>query len=483
MKTSSGVVAEHPLDAKEPFDLIIIGAGGAGEAAAHLASGRGARVAIVDRALFGGSCPFWACMPTKALLHAASVHARGGDYPWSKASAFRDYMINREGTDAPDDGGHVRSLEGAGVTVIRGDARFAAPGRISVSAADGSAHELAARAVIVAVGSHSTVPDLPGLVEAGYWTNVQGTSTRELPESIVILGGGPTGAEMAQVYARYGVPVTLVHSRERILHQDHPRNSALVAAGLERDGVTIRTGVTATSVIPAPTPGGKHRICLSDETSVEGHQIMLAIGRSYPTEDLNLKALGLDGSQRPVPDERLRIAPDVYVVGDVAGPEMHTHLAHYQGEMAARIALGDDVKPDHSAIPRGLYTDPEVASVGLQLEQALEAGIDAREISLDLAHTAKGYTAEAEGHVTIVIDAAMRRLVGAFIGGPGAAEAIHEAVLAIKTRTPLGVLADTIHAFPTVARVLGTAFAQADREVGASGVSRLTADRRPLVRR
>lgn len=465
MKTSSGVAAAEALDAKEPFDLIVIGAGGAGEAAAHLASGRGARVAIIDRALFGGSCPFWACMPSKALLHAASVHAHGGEYPWSKASAFRDYMINREGTDTPDDGGHVRSLEEAGVAVIRGDARFAGPGRLSVAGADGSEHELSGRSVIIAVGSYSTVPDLPGLEEAGYWTNVQGTSTRELPESIVILGAGPTGAEMAQVYARYGVPVTLVHSRDRILHHDHPKSSALVAAALERDGVRIRTGVKATSVMPAPEPGARHRICLSDGTSVEGHQIMLAIGRSYPTQGLNLEALGVDSTKRPVPDEKLRIAPNVYVAGDVAGPEMHTHLAHYQGELAARIALGDDVAPDHSAIPRGLYTEPEIASVGLQLGQAHEAGIDAAEFSLDLASTAKGYTAEVEGHVTIVVDRAARRLVGAFIGGPGAAEAIHEAVLAIKTATPLAVLADTIHAFPTVARVLGAAFAQAAREI------------------
>ena len=465
MKTSSSVAAAEPLDAQEPFDLIVIGAGGAGEAAAHLASGRGARVAIVDRGLFGGSCPFWACMPSKALLHAASVHAHGGEYPWSKASAFRDYMINREGTDTPDDGGHVRSLEGARVAVIRGEARLAGPGRVSIAGADGSEHELSSRSVIVAVGSYSTVPELPGLEEAGYWTNVQGTSTRDLPESIVILGAGPTGAEMAQVYARYGVPVTMVHSRDRILHHDHSKSSALVAAALERDGVTIRTGVKATSVMPAPVQGGKHRICLSDGTSVEGHQIMLSIGRSYPMEGLNLATIGVDGTQRLVPDEKLRIAPNVYVAGDVAGPEMHTHLAHYQGEMAARIALGEDVVPDHSAIPRGLYTEPEIASVGVQLEQAREAGIDAEEFSLDLAHTAKGYTAEAEGHVTIVVDRRARRLAGAFIGGPGAAEAIHEAVLAIKTGTSLDVLADTIHAFPTVARVLGTAFVQAAREI------------------
>jgi pyruvate/2-oxoglutarate dehydrogenase complex dihydrolipoamide dehydrogenase (E3) component len=451
-------------DGPEPFDIIIIGAGGAGEAAAHLATGRGARVAIVERGLFGGSCPFFACMPSKALLHAAAVHAAGGDYDWQRASDFRDYMINSEGTDQPDDSGHVSALEKAGATVIRGSARFAEPRVVEVSGEDGSARRLTAPSVIVAVGSYSTVPDLPGLEEAGYWTNVQGTGTRELPESLVILGAGPTGVELAQVYARYGVPVTLVHRRERILHAEHPRSSEVLAASLEADEVTIRTGVEATRVEPAARSGDPHHILLSDGSTLEGHQILLAIGRSYPVARLNLAALGIGADNGQLqPDDRLRIADGVYVAGDVGGPEMHTHLAHYQGELAARLALGDNVTPDHSAIPRGLYTDPEVASVGLQIDAAREQGIDAKEISLDLATTAKGYVTEAKGHVTIVFDQEQRRLVGAFIAGPGATEAIHEAVLAIKVGVSLDVLADTIHAFPTVARVLGTAFIEAAR--------------------
>jgi pyruvate/2-oxoglutarate dehydrogenase complex dihydrolipoamide dehydrogenase (E3) component len=450
----------------EDYDVIIIGAGGGGEAAAHLAAGRGARIAIVDRALFGGSCPFWACMPSKALLHAAAVHAAGGAYDWTKASAFRDYMINREGTDRPDDTGHISSLEQAGATVIHGDARFLAPKLVEVIHEGEAPRRLTASAVIVAVGSYSAVPDVPGLEAAGYWTNVQGTSTRELPKSLVILGAGPTGVELAQVYARYGIPVTLIHRSDRILNVEHPRSSAALAASLEADGVTIQTSVEATRVEPAAVPGAPHRIHLSDGSGAEGHQILLAIGRSYPVSDLNLAAIGVETSdaEQLVPDERLRIADGVYVAGDVGGPEMHTHLAHYQGEIAARLALGDDVSPDHSAIPRGTYTDPEVASVGLQVPAARERGIDAAEISIDLARTAKGYVAEAQGHVTIVFDRQRRRLVGAFIAGPGATEAIHEAVLAIKTGTSLEILADTIHAFPTVARVLGTAFIRAARE-------------------
>ena len=159
------------------------------------------------------------------------------------------------------------------------------------------------------------------------------------------------------------------------------------------------------------------------------------------------------------------MAEGVFLVGDPAGPEMHTHVAHYQGELAVRIALGDDVRPDYSAIPRAVYTDPEVAGVGRSLDEAAAAGFDAFEEVADLATTAKGYVAEARGHVTIVVDRTTRTLLGAFVAGPAASEVIHEAVLAIRTRTPLDVLADTIHAFPTTARVMGGLFSQAARRL------------------
>ena len=167
------------------------------------------------------------------------------------------------------------------------------------------------------------------------------------------------------------------------------------------------------------------------------------------------------------PDERLRVADNVYVAGDVGGPEMHTHLGHYNGEAAVRVALGDDYRPFLDAIPRAIYTDPEVTSVGLLLEQAKEGGIDADEYTVDIATSSKGYTTESQGHVTIVVDRARRRLVGAFLAGLAVSEAIHECVLAIRADIGLEILADTIHAFPTVARVLGTAFIDADRDLPA----------------
>jgi pyruvate/2-oxoglutarate dehydrogenase complex dihydrolipoamide dehydrogenase (E3) component len=466
----------------ESYDFVVIGAGASGEAAASLAAERGRRVAIVDPDLFGGSCAFWACMPSKALLHAAAVHHGGGDYPWMRASAFRDWMINREGIDYPDDRERVRSLEKKGATVIRGRARLAGAGRVDVqeiSRPEGAGgepsgrRELETEHVIVAVGSHSRIPPIVGLSQIDYWTNRQGTSTRELPASLIVLGGGPTGVELAQVYARYGVAVTIVDSNDRLLARDHPRNSAAITEALERDGATVRTGVRARSV----TTNGAHRVDgsdaghvieLSDGSRVEGQRILVAVGRAFPVGDLGLETIGveLDDGAPPKPDATLRIADGVYIVGDPAGPEMHTHLAHYEGEMAVRIALGEEITPDFKAIPRATYTDPETASVGLRVEEAKEAGhADAFEETADIGSAAKGYVTEASGHVTIVVDPADGVLLGAFIAGPGASEAIHEAVLAVKLRVPLHVLADTLHAFPTTARVMGGLFAKVARRL------------------
>lgn len=448
------------------FDLVIIGAGAAGEAAAVKARQLGASVAIVDRDLFGGACPFFACIPSKSLLHSAAVHAAGGDYPWPRASARRDWMISREGTDYPDDARHFEDLKKAGAVPMRGSARIAGEGRVLVTH-DGVEHSLEADAVILAVGSTSKVPDLPGLSEVPFWTNREATSARELPESLLALGAGPTGVELSQVYARYGVGVTLVVPGSRILPRDHERSSAAVAKGLERDGVIIHTGARAVAAHAGAGENGRHRFDLDDGSTVEGAAVLLAIGRSLPLAGLGLETIGVDVSSGKLNvDSQLRIAPGVFVAGDPAGPEMHTHVSHYEGELAARIALGEDATPDFRAIPRAVYTDPESASVGLLVGEAQERGIRAEELTSDLASSAKGEAAEAEGHVTIVVDRGAGTLVGVFMAGPSVSEAIHEAVLAVKLQTPLTVLADTIHAFPTVARVMGLLFAEAARTQG-----------------
>jgi pyruvate/2-oxoglutarate dehydrogenase complex dihydrolipoamide dehydrogenase (E3) component len=270
------------------------------------------------------------------------------------------------------------------------------------------------------------------------------------------------------VYARYGVPVTIVESNPRILARDHPKNSEILTRALERDGAAVHAGARAVRAYAGSGADGAHQVELDDGSRVEGHEVMLAIGRTFPVEGLGLETVGVIVEHgRVTPDDRLRLAPNLWVAGDPAGPELHTHVAHYEGEIVVRMALGDDVRPDVRAIPRATYTDPETSSVGLQLEEAREAGIDAVEFIDDVALSTKGFTAEAEGHVIVVADRAAKKVVGVFLAGPGASEAIHEAVLAVKLDTPLDVLADTIHAYPTLARVMGGTFARAAQELGA----------------
>lgn len=453
----------------DTFDFVIIGAGPAGEAATYKARERGASVAIVDRLWFGGSCPHIGCLPSKALLHSAAEHAANPDeYSWPRASAHRDWMINRDPkAQEPDDGGHLRGLESAGATVYRGTARIVGKGHVEIRH-DDAVHVLDARNVVIAVGSHSRIPPVPGLDRIAVWTNREATLTRDLPKSLLVLGGGPTGCEMAQVFARFGVPTTIVQSGDRLMPTDHPRNAEAVADGLRASGVDVRLGVRAVAARAGAGRDGGHVIELDDGSTAEGHEILLAVGRAFPLDDLGLEHYGLDTSERTAfpRDGRLRIGDGLWVIGDPAGPELHTHQGHYQGEVAVRMALGEKITPDYRALPRATYTDPEAAFVGVSLEQAKAAGLDAFELVADYTASAKGYAVEAKtGHVTIVVDRASRELVGAAMACPDASAAIHECVVAIQARVPIDVLAETIHAFPSTARIFNGLFADARREL------------------
>ena len=451
----------------DSFDFVIIGAGPAGESAAFEARRRGASVAIVDRRWFGGSCPHIGCVPSKSILDsAARHHANPGSWSWRQASERRDWMVNRPSDAAePDDTSHVEALDKAGAIAYRGSAQIVERGVVEVRH-DGTAHRITGRDVMVAVGSTSRVPPIPGLDAVPFWTNDKATLARELPRSLVVLGGGPTGCELAQGFARFGVPVTIVQSGDRLTPTDHPRNSAVITEALREDGVTVRLGCRAVSARAGAGADGAHVIELSDGSRVEGHAVLLAVGRDFPLDELGLEAYGVDTTGRtPFPrDGRLRIADGLWVIGDPAGPELHTHQGHYQGEVAVRMALGDNVRPDYRALPRATYTDPEAAFVGVSVGQAQAEGIDAVEFVADFASSARGYSVQAKrGHVTIVVDRSSRTLIGAAMACPDASAAIHECVLAIRTRVPVEVLADTIHAFPSTSRILNALFADARR--------------------
>jgi pyruvate/2-oxoglutarate dehydrogenase complex dihydrolipoamide dehydrogenase (E3) component len=287
------------------------------------------------------------------------------------------------------------------------------------------------------------------------------------------MGGGVVGIELAQVYARFGAKTTVVQGTDRILPRDHPKSSEVVAAQLREEGVDIRTDVTATAV---ERGGAGRRVALSDDSVVEGAELLVAVGRRAA----DLRALGceeagvpLDDRGRAAPDDRMGIADGMFVAGDCAGGLQFTHVADYQGRVAARAAVGQEVRADLSAVPTATFTDPETATVGMTVQAGWERGVDAFEVSADFATTARGFSIEprrpsdeairegSPGHITAVIDRDRRVLIGAFAACPGAGELIHEAVLAIKHRVPVDVLADTIHAFPTAARVFGNLMAEA----------------------
>ena len=447
------------------FDFVVIGAGPAGEGAAHKARELGATVAVVDRRWFGGSCPHIGCVPSKALLYAAQRHHAGADYSWRRASERRDYMVNRPaGAAEPDDTSHVRSLEKAGAATFRGEGRISGRGRVTVTSDDGATTELEARDVVVAVGSTSKVPPLEGLADTHPWTNEDATLTRELPRSLLVLGGGPTGCELAQVFVRFGVPTVIVQSGPRLVPTEHPRNAETVRFALERDGARVRTGLRAVRARAGAGIDGAHVVELDDGSTAEGHVILLAVGRAFPLDGLGLEHYGVavSGPDAYRRDGRLHLADGLWAAGDPAGPELHTHQGHYQGELVVRMALGEAVVPDYRALPRATYMEPESASVGVSLDQATAAGLDAFECVTDFTRSAKGYSVEAEtGHVTIVIDRATRELVGAAMACPDASAAIHECVLAIKAHVKVDVLAETIHAFPSTSRILNGLFAEA----------------------
>ena len=455
------------------YDVVVIGAGAGGEGAGTLGAQLGGNVAVIEKDLVGGICSFWACMPSKSLLDSAGRRRVGADYPWTRAAARRDWMISREEIDYPSDAGHVSGLESAGAEVIRGTARITGPGRVEVSVEGSRPRPIEARSLIVAVGSEPVIPPIEGLEEAGYWTSNEGTSTRDLPSSIVVLGGGVVGVELAQVYARFGVKTTIVEGNDRLIPREHKRSSELVATQLREEGVEIRTGVLARAV----SRGGAGRVVeLGDGTKVEGAEVLVAVGR----RTTDLRALGIEEAGATLsekgavsPDDRMGVADGVFVAGDCAGGMQFTHVADYTGRVAVRNALGKAASADLSSVPRTSFTDPETSGVGSTVEEAREQGMDAFEVTADFATSARGFTIEprrdsdeaildgSPGHITAVVDRGRGILVGAFAACPGASELIHEPVLAMKQKIPVSVLADAIHAFPTGARVFGNLMAEA----------------------
>jgi pyruvate/2-oxoglutarate dehydrogenase complex dihydrolipoamide dehydrogenase (E3) component len=432
----------------EAVDVIVVGMGPGGEVAASRLLAAGKRVAVVERELIGGECAYWACIPSKTLLRPAearnqAARAAGVAEPrldWAEAAAYRDYM-----TRNLDDGNQVRGYEEQGALVVRGAGRLAGPGAVEV---DG--RRLTADHVILATGSDPSRPPIEGLDEVEVWTNREATQLRDVPGRAVLIGGGPVGVELGQFLARFGSQVTLVQSADRPIDREDPRVGELIRRFLTADGVDVRTG---RHVAKVSKQDGATLVELDDGSSVPTDVVVLAAGRRPRVDGLGLETVDVEPGGRGVRvDDRCQVAEGLWAVGDVTGVALFTHVAKYQGRVAADNILGKPRRASYQGIPRVVFSDPEVAAVGLTEAQAREQG---RQVATtvvrlpDVLSRPWTYERDPGGELGLIADRQRRVLLGAWAVAPLAGEWIHHAALAVRAEIPIDVLLDGVAQFPT----------------------------------
>jgi pyruvate/2-oxoglutarate dehydrogenase complex dihydrolipoamide dehydrogenase (E3) component len=430
------------------FDAVVIGAGPGGEHAVTRLSAAGMRIALIERELVGGECAYWACIPSKTLLRAAEAGAAAArvaglsapEQHWRDLREYRDFMVRHL-----DDSAQREDYRKQGVAVFGGQARLSGERTVEVAG-----ERLRADHILIATGSDPRVPEIAGLRESGFWTNREATTLTEIPESVVVLGGGPVGVELGQFLRRFGARVTLVHDGPRLLAREEPRVSELLAQVLAGDGIDVRAGAEAKSV--AADARGRS-VTLGDGSVVSGRELLVATGRTPRGEGLGLEALGVEHGSRGVKvDERCRAGEGIWAIGDVTGVMPFTHVAKYQARVACADITGSSARADYEAVPRVVFCDPEVAAVGLTESAARERGIEvasARVVLGDEVARPWTYERDPRGELGVLADRRARVLVGAWAVAPLAGEWIHYAALAVKARIPLDVLRDTVAQFPT----------------------------------
>jgi pyruvate/2-oxoglutarate dehydrogenase complex dihydrolipoamide dehydrogenase (E3) component len=461
------------VNVSQEFDVVCLGGGVAGEAIAAGLQGSGLTLAVVERELVGGECPYWGCIPSKTILRSGETlteadRARllaASRVEWTVDFPKVSTRVRWMARDL-DDRRPAAEMEATGAKLFRGEGVLTDPRTVTVrtkpdTTSAASEQLVARRAVVIANGSTAAIPPIPGLESVEYWTNRQAAVPRERPGSLAILGAGAIGVELGQAFARLGSKVTLIEAGPKFLGLEEPEAGAALRPHLENDGITLLIGDPCVSVerqsIEPSQPRSAVVLHLKSGAAVSADRLLVATGRRPNVEAWRSAGLAqTDRGWLKVNPATLEERPGIFGAGDVTGLGGFTHLAYYHGQVVARRVRGIDATADHTAIPRVTFTDPEIASVGLSEAAARAKGIDVIVATADPGETARGYIHDFHGGaIKLVGDRGRSVLIGATLVTPRAGEIVGELVLAIKLGTPLTTLADVIHPFPAFNRVLG----------------------------